>query len=300
MSMESTPVTTSPIGRVATERWTLQWTPVIAGALTAAAVSSILISFAITVGLGVSSTAPTWRDASVALWLLSGLYLVLQALVSFGCGGYVTGRVRAPYDLAENLAESDETEKRDGLHGVAAWALAVVLGTVLAAMVASAASRPNPMSTPPTANEPSVLSYEIDHLFRAAKRAPGPDLAPARSEAGRILLTASSHSGVSTDDRNYLVQLVGATTGLAGPDAERRVDTTIANAKTALSRSRASTTILAFSVATALLLGAIAAWMGAESGGRHRDGKPVSGWMLHANRFSRRRDLWRRPVSMPE
>lgn len=294
--METAPVATSPIGRVAADGWTLQWTPVIAGALTAAAVSSILISFAMTVGLGVSSTAPTWRDASVALWLLSGLYLVLQALVSFGCGGYVAGRVRAPY----GLAESDETEKRDGLHGIAAWALAVVLGTVLAAMVASAASRPNPVSAPQTANEPSVLSYELDHLFRAAKRAPSPELAPARSEAGRILLTASSHSGVSTDDRNYLVQLVGVTTGLAGPDAERRVDTTIANAKSALSRSRASTTILAFSVATALLLGAIAAWLGAESGGRHRDGKPVSGWMLHANRFSRRRDMLRRPVSMPE
>ncbi|MDU2925688.1 MAG: hypothetical protein E7B62_24800, partial [Bradyrhizobium sp.] len=109
-----------------------------------------------------------------------------------------------------------------------------------------------------------------------------------------------SHSGVSADDRNYLVQLVGATTGLAGPDADRRVDTTIANAKSALSRSRASTTILAFSVATALLLGVVAAWMGAESGGRHRDGKPVTGWMLHANRFSRRRDMWRRPASMPE
>ncbi|CCD91607.1 conserved membrane hypothetical protein [Bradyrhizobium sp. ORS 375] len=296
MAMETAPVATSPIGRVAADSWTLQWTPVIAGALTAAAVSSILISFAMTVGLGVSSTAPTWRDASVALWLLSGLYLMLQALVSFGCGGYIAGRVRAPY----GPAESDETEKRDGLHGVAAWALAVVLGTVLAAMVASAASRPNPLGAPPAANEPSVLSYELDHLFRAARRPPSPELAPARSEAGRILLTASSHSGVSTDDRNYLVQLVNATTGLTGPDAERRVDTTIANAKTALSRSRASTTILAFSIATALLLGAVAAWMGAESGGRHRDGKPVSGWMLHANRFSRRRDMWRRPMSMPE
>jgi len=282
--------------RVAADSWTLQWTPVIAGALTAVAVSSILVSFATTVGLGVSSAAPTWRDASVALWLLSGLYLVLQALVSFGVGGYVAGRVRAPY----GLAESDETEKRDGLHGVGSWALAVVLGAVLAAMVASAANRPNALTSPPAATEPSVLSYELDHLFRAARRAPTPELAPARSEAGRILLTASSHSGVSTDDRSYLVQLVSGTTGLAPADAERRVDTVIANAKSALSRARASTIILAFSIAAALLLGAVAAWMGAESGGRHRDGKPVTGWMLHANRFSRRSDMWRRPTSMPE
>jgi len=296
MSVETAPVATSPMTRAAADSWTLQWTPVIAGALTAAAVSSILVSFAMTVGLGVSSAAPTWRDASVALWLLSGLYLVLQALVSFGVGGYVAGRVRAPY----GLAESDETEKRDGLHGVASWALAVVLGTVLAAMVASAANRTNPLSSPSAATEPSALSYELDHLFRAARRAPTPELAPARSEAGRILLTASSHNGVSSDDRSYLVQLVSGATGLAPADAERRVDTVIANAKSALSRARASTIILAFSIATALLLGAVAAWMGAESGGRHRDGKPVTGWMLHANRFSRRSDLWRRPTSMPE
>lgn len=296
MNVETVPVATSSMTRVATDNWTLQWTPVIAGALTAAAVSSILISFAITVGLGVSSAAPTWRDASLALWLLSGLYLVLQALVSFGVGGYVAGHVRAPY----GPAESEETEKRDGLHGVGSWALAVVLGAVLAAMVTSAANRPNPLSSPPAATEPSVLSYELDHLFRAARRASTPDLAPARSEAGRILLTASSHSGVTSDDRSYLVQLVSGPTGLAPADAERRVDTVIANAKSALSRARASTIILAFSIATALLLGAVAAWMGAESGGRHRDGKPVTGWMLHANRFSRRSDMWLRPTSMPE
>src|SRR5215831_20462553 len=101
--------------------WTLQWTPTVAGAFTTCAVFSIMMTFATSVGLGVSSTAPTWRDASVALWVASGIYLILQALVSFGCGGYLAGRCRMPYD-ARN---TDESEKRDGLHGIAAWALAV-------------------------------------------------------------------------------------------------------------------------------------------------------------------------------
>ena len=65
----------------------LQWTPVIAGALGATALSFILVTFAAAVGLGVSSTAPTWRDASAALWILSGLYLILQAVLSFAFGG---------------------------------------------------------------------------------------------------------------------------------------------------------------------------------------------------------------------
>jgi hypothetical protein len=53
------------------------------------------------------------------------------------------------------------------------------------------------------------------------------------------------------------------------------------------------------SVATALLLGAVAAWAGAEAGGRHRDGVPLSGWMLYANRFNGRRSSWRRSPGTP-
>jgi len=288
MTLEATPV-----ARRLDEPWTLQWTPIIAGALTATAVSSILVTFAATVGLGVSSAAPTWRDASVALWLLSGIYLILQALISFGCGGYIAGRTRAPIAAGD----VEDVERRDGLHGVAAWALAVVLGMLLAAFIGMAANRPTRLTAPTSTTEPTVLSYEIDHLFRAARRPPNLDLAPGRAEAGRILLTSSSHTGVSSDDRAYLVQLVTTTTGLAGPDAERRVDTVIADARTAISRTRASTIILAFSVATALLLGAAAGWAGAETGGRHRDGMPLPNWMSHSNRFGRRRNTWQRPAS---
>jgi hypothetical protein len=111
-------------------------------------------------------------------------------------------------------------------------------------------------------------------------------LAPERAEAGRILLTSSSHDGVAEDDRAYLIQQVTTFTGLTGADAERRVDTVIADSKKAISRTRASTVILAFSVATALLLGAVAAWAGAVAG-RHRDGMPLPNWMSHANRFHR-------------
>jgi hypothetical protein len=87
----------SDMETLATERpadsgWTLQWTPVVAGAFVACAASTIMITFGTTVGLGVSSAAPSWRDASIALWVLSGIYLILLALISFGCGGYFAGR----------------------------------------------------------------------------------------------------------------------------------------------------------------------------------------------------------------
>ncbi|MGY3111237.1 hypothetical protein ACVWW7_007864 [Bradyrhizobium sp. LM6.9] len=77
--------------RVAEDRWSIQWSSIVAGAFAAAALSFILVSFGVAIGLGISSTSPTWRDASAALALLSGLYLILQAIASFGFGGYIAG-----------------------------------------------------------------------------------------------------------------------------------------------------------------------------------------------------------------
>lgn len=269
----------------------LQWTPVFAGAIGAAAFSFILLTFAIAIGLGVSSTSPTWRDASAALAILSGVYLILQAIVSFGIGGYIAGRARTR--LVD--AGTDEVETRDGLHGLAAWALAVLLGAALAGLIGASAL--NRSSTPAsgasaTAAEP-LLSYELDRLFRSTRRSPNVDISSERAEAGRILLTSSSHSGVSSDDRNYLVQQVASTTGLTPAESEKRVDTAIANSKKAIARSRRSTIILAFSLAAATLLGAVAAWSAACAGGKHRDGAPLPEWMSHANQFERKRMMVR-------
>jgi hypothetical protein len=293
--IEPAPAEPRTVARTPLSGWTLEWSPIVLGALTAAAVSSILVTFGATVGLGVSSASPTWRDASIALWLLSGIFLVLQALVSFSCGGYLAGRTRSPY----TAAAAEDVERRDGLHGIASWALAVVIGAIIIALVGMAANRPTALTAPAITSEPSVLSYEIDHLLRASRRLPTAEIAPIRAEAGRILLTSSSHSGVTTDDRAYLVQIVSGVTGLTGADAERRVDTAIAASRRAISNTRASTIILAFSAATALLLGAVAAWAGAEAGGRHRDGMPLPAWMVHSSRFNRRGAAWERPTQVP-
>ena len=255
----------------------LSWTPVILGALIATALSSILLAFGVTIGLGVSSTAPTWRDASAALWILSGLYLILQAALSFGVGGYIAGRT----NVGLAALDTHEIEQRDGLHGLAAWALAVVLGVALAAFIGSATlTRPNSngSSARTSAAEP-LLSYEIDRLFRPLRRAANVDLLQERAEAGRILLTSSSHSGMSSEDRSYLAQLVAANTGLAGAEAEKRVDAAIATSQASIAKSRRSSVILAFSVAAAILLGAVIAVAAASVGGSHRDGAAMPHWM---------------------
>ncbi|WKA27661.1 hypothetical protein [Bradyrhizobium roseum] len=288
MSMENiTPGTQSDVA----PRF-LQWSPIVLGALAATALSSVLLTFAVTIGLGVTSTAPTWRDASAALAILSGLYLIIQAVISFGLGGYIAGHTRTPTATpAVGTAVVDETEHVDGAHGLGTWALAVVMGAILATWIGAATvSRTTPArgTAQASAAEP-ILSYELDRLYRAGRRAPNVDLSAERAEAGRILLTTSSHSGMSAEDRTYLVQQVVALTGLAATDAERRVDGVVASATTAIARSRRSTVILAFSVATAILLGAASAWAAACAGGRHRDGEALPAWMVHSKALDRRR-----------
>ena len=161
----------------------------------------MLLGFGATVGLGISSTAPTWRDASAALAILSGLYLILQAIHQLRPWWL---HRRTPQCFG-GLCKSDgggtvveETERADGVHGLGAWALAVVMGALLATLIGAATvSRTSSArsASQATAAEP-LLSYELDRLFRAARRAPNVDLSAERAEAGRILLTTSSHSGV--------------------------------------------------------------------------------------------------------
>jgi hypothetical protein len=257
----------------------VQWGPAVAGALAAASLAFVLHSFAAAIGLAVSSTAPTWRDASMMLQLLSGLYLVIVAIISLGVGGYIAGRMRSPVD-----ASADEVEFRDGTHGLLVWAIAMILTVLMTLAAAQSLTRlaaPSGPSAQSIAGE-NVIAFDLDRLFRADKRPANADLTYARSEAARILLTTASHRGLQSDDRAYLVRLTAANTGLAAPEAEKRVDTIVTQARDNIRKARRASVILAFMAGAAALLGAVVAWYAACAGGNHRDGtSPFSmtwGW----------------------
>jgi hypothetical protein len=86
---------------------------------------------------------------------------------------------------------------------------------------------------------------------------------------------------MAVDDRAYLARMVMARTGLAQPDAERRVGEVIAAARKVVRRARANAVIVAFMAAASLLCGAAAAWFAAELGGRHRDGGTVPSFWIN-------------------
>jgi hypothetical protein len=265
----------------------LQWTPIIAGAMAAAALAFVLHSFALAVGLSLSSTAPTWRDASFALVFLSGLYIILAALASYGFGAYVAARLRARL----GPATPEDLDFGDGMHGLIVWALATLLAAVLALATLQALPRlaaPTGASAGPATSVGSenLIAYDLDRLFRGT-RAPAADMSYIRSEAGRILLTTASHTGMSADDRTYLIRLAASTTGLSPADAERRVTEVAANAKADIDRARRSAVLLGFMTGAAALLGAAAAWFAAAAGGRHREGVVTPPPMLDWGRTHR-------------
>lgn len=264
----------------------VQWGPAFAGAIAAAALALVLHSFAAAVGLAVSSTSPTWRDASFALALLSGVYLVLVAVASYGLGGYIAGRLRAPL----TGVTSDETEIRDGIHGLIVWGLATLATVVLIAASGPVASRlaaPSSGAAGPSTSvgAENIIAYDLDKLFRSERRPAGMDIAYSRAEAGRVLLTASGHDGVAADDRGYLVRLVAQVTGLSQVEAGSRVDATIRSARENIKRARRSAVVLAFMAGAAAMVGAAVAWYAASNGGRHRDrGHAVFIWPVTRRR----------------
>lgn len=258
----------------------LQWGPVFAGALSAAAVFFVLITFGTGIGFSVASPSPSWRDASAALAFASGLWILLVALGSFALGGYLAGRMRAGW----SGLDGEEREFRDGVHGLVTWALAVCFGALFsiatAQALAPAAARLTGPAARSTSSAETFYALELDRLFRSERRATEGAGSDARAEAARILASGSGRRDVAPDDRTYLVRLVASRTGLSAQDADRRVGDILGQAKRATQQARRSAVLIAFMSAAALAGAAAAAWFAAIAGGRHRDhGAPsLSAW----------------------
>jgi hypothetical protein len=245
----------------------LCWESIVAGAIIAASVSFLLLTFGSSIGLAVASPSATWRDTSSVLALLGGLWLLLTSLASFALGGYLAGAFRR----TASAATPQEAEFRDGSHGLAVWALAVLIGAALTlALAREGGTRPN--DGPSAINAQSFLAFELDRLLRSDQK---PSTAGAdselRAEAARIIFSGVGRTGITQDDRSYLVRAVMTRTGVTQQEADARVEKAFTDSKTAVSRARRAAVILAFMTGASLLIGAAAAWLAAASGGKHRD-----------------------------
>jgi hypothetical protein len=254
----------------------VSWAAVIAGAVVSCALTLVLLAFGI--GLGLSVVSP-WSGAGVSATTFkigTGLYLIVIAMLSSSIGGYIAGRLRTRWVGVQ----TDEVYFRDTAHGFVSWALASVLGAVLLAspatsLIGGAASGVTQGAAMASSQSSGPMDGYVDALLRpgtpTAQNTGNPS--DSRGEMAR-LFTASFHNGgdLKPADRDYVAKVVAARTGLSQPDAEKRVDQVVTEAKADIDAARKATAQLAFWLTASLLLGAFCASLAATEGGGLRDG----------------------------
>ncbi|MFF7397113.1 hypothetical protein ACFZAI_11715 [Achromobacter sp. NPDC008082] len=277
----------------------VSWAAVFAGAVIAAALSLAL--FAGGTGLGFLSVSP-WSDEGMsapAVGIGIIVWMLLTQIISYGIGGYVAGRLRTKWvDV-----HSDEVYFRDTAHGFLVWALsAVVSAALLGSAIATVASGAAKTGATVAAGAGAAVTataaagaagaggggmdratdYLTDTLLRSDRPDAGGDRNAAKAEVGRIVAMSLARGDITPEDRDYVVKVVAAQTGLEPAVAQRRVEQTIANAKKAAADAKqkakeaadaARKAAAAFALwgFASMLIGAFVASLSATWGGKRRD-----------------------------
>jgi hypothetical protein len=269
----------------------IDWPGVFVGVFISIAMSWLLLTFGSAVGLLAVSPYTFNADTAGKLTIAAAVWFALTQIYALGLGAYIAARLR-PRSEGPNR---DELAFRDGVSGLTVWALAIVLGLVVAGITASSAARTGAEVAGAAANAASRgmdNGYVIDLMFRPAANAqnaqpnaPQPSAssqqarAPVdeqtRAAAGRILARSLASGSVDAGDKSYLAQLIAAHTGMSQQEAEQRIDQTVENAKKAAleaaEQTRKATMLIGFWIVFIMLVaGIVSAWAG-TIGGHHRD-----------------------------
>jgi len=270
----------------------LDWGPVLGGAIGAAALSFVFLTFGGAIGLSITSPWPNSGASIATVAIVVGLWMAIVQVASFAAGGYLAGRLRASWADTTLV----EHQFRDGAHGFMVWATGVVLGAIIlgmtgagalstlaqsrSLMAAGVASGAAAKGIEGLATGPA--DYAVDLLLRPAgtvrQTQPAPNVDGLRMEAGRIFTSAINNRAFTARDRDYLTQIVVARTGLSEVEAQRRVDAAVTEARDleikardTADKARKAALIAGFIAAATLLISLAAACAGASLGGRHRD-----------------------------
>ena len=254
----------------------VSWSAVFAGAAATAALSLILLALGAGLGLSSVSLRSNVGVSASTIGASAILWLILAEVLSSSMGGYLAGRLRTKW----SSIHIDEVYFRDTAHGFLAWSVALVTSAAFLAsastslMGGSASSeshRGASMTTQAPGGESGTLGYFSDSLLRAGGANPDGATAAAHSEVEGILSMSLAHGSLSTDDRNYLGQVVSRTAGIGESDANKRVTDTFTAAMRAAETTRKSIAHTLLWAFLALLIGAFCASFSATLGGRQRD-----------------------------
>lgn len=259
----------------------VSWGAILVGAVAAVAVSLVLL--ALGTGLGFASISPWHNDGPSAMTftVMSAIWLILMQWFSSGIGGYLTGRLRTKWAGIHTY----EVSFRDTAHGLAAWAVATLVTSIIVALVATAAVTGTAKTVSTVAGgvaetaasaAMSNSGYEIDSLFRSSP--PTATDTDVREESLRILTKAIGEDEIDSADRAYLADLISTRTGISQQDANQRLDTVIEQMRAAKVKAqeladaaRKSASAASIITALSMLIGAFIACVAAALAGSQRD-----------------------------
>ncbi len=261
----------------------IDWSSIIAGAVLATAISLVLFAFGGALGLGMVSpehgSAPgRWLAIAAGLWFV---WVVISANMA---GGYLAGRMRR----RTGDATPDELDTRDGANGLTVWAVATLIGAMLATSGVSTITRGASAAAGAVVQAAGSaaggaaggLGSQVDYFAGLMQRGDGNGVGdPAvRSEIGTILARSVGEGEVSSADRDYMVNIVARETGASPEEVGQKVDAALQQfqeakqaAVDAAEAARLAGIIAGFVVAATLFAGAGAAYTAAVFGGNHRD-----------------------------
>jgi hypothetical protein len=256
------------------------WGAILAGGVTSAAVTLIVVAFGVGGGLAVISPWEGQGISSTTAHWAAGLFLIAAAMIASTFGGYITGRLRHGWDAVNE----DERYFRDTAHGFVTWAFATVLTATALAGAGThllGAATAGSIAAVGAASQSSVGDAYVDRLLRPAVQTgdqaqpqPAGDSQAARAELGRIIAPITSRGGaVSDDSKTYAAQVIARRTGLSPADARTRVDQVVSDAKAAADKARSAAMKFALWIAASLLAGAFASSLAAAEGGKLRNSR---------------------------
>ena len=271
----------------------ISWGAVIAGAVVALTTGLMLNSLGAGIGATTVDAAARGTPSASSLGVGAALWLLVSNLIGLAAGGYVASRL------------SGTSDNTDGtLHGLAVWGTtflisAMLLGNLVSGIASTAASGASGLlsgagsavsavggqaadrtSTGTLQSATQGLVDRVQGALSGGGGSPGTMTSDQRkAEMGTLVTRRVTDGQLTQPDRDRMNQLVAAEYGISPQDAQARVQqaeqqaTQAARqaeetARSAADAAASGTSIAAFSIFAIMLLGAIAAVLGARRGTR--------------------------------
>ena len=257
----------------------ISWGAVLAGAVVAVATTILLSLLGAAIGAGTIRPLDTTSADLANYGIGSAIWEIINLALSMAFGGYVAARLSGTHSHLDGE-----------LHGVTMWGVAVLLGSVLLAhalsgLVGIVGQGASSVVSRAVGDAGTISGANVvDRLEQSLSNSGDPTTMSHEqigAEIATLVRTGLQDGGLSDSDRNRLVSLVAARSGVTNEEAARRVTRMENDVKATMAQAEQRARVAADDVAhhaataaralfTALVLGLLAALVGSWIGTRHK------------------------------